>query len=243
MGWIKVVGIGPGDVNDMTLRAYNALRECDVVIGYITYINLIKPVIDGKTVILSGMRKEIERCREALVMALDGKNVCIVSSGDAGIYGMAGLMHEVLYKENVDVEIEVIPGVSALNSAASVLGAPIMHDFAVISLSDHLTPWDVIEKRLKLASQADFIIILYNPKSIERTENIIKAHRIMIKYKKKDTPVGIVKNASRKGQHVVVATLSDMLNHDIDMTTVIIIGNEKTYVQNGKMITPRGYIL
>ncbi|WP_415853192.1 precorrin-3B C(17)-methyltransferase [Thermoanaerobacter kivui] len=243
MGWIKVVGIGPGDINDMTLKAYNALKECDVVVGYTTYINLIKPLIEDKEVISSGMRKEVDRCKKAVELALQGKNICIVSSGDAGIYGMAGLMYEVVHKENIDLEIEVIPGVTALNSAAAILGVPVMQDFAVISLSDHLIPWQVIEKRLELSSQADFIIVLYNPKSKERPENLIKAQKIIMKYKKGDIPVGIVKNASREGQETVITTLKEMANHEIDMRTIIIIGNESTYVRNGKMITPRGYIL
>jgi precorrin-3B C17-methyltransferase len=243
MGWIKVVGIGPGNLKDMTLRAREALQECDIVIGYITYIKLVKPLIEGKEILSSGMRKEILRCQDALKPALEGKKVCIISSGDAGIYGMAGLMYEVAAKDRINVDIEVIPGVSAFSSAASILGAPIMHDFAVISLSDHLTPLNLIEERIEYASKGDFVIALYNPKSKERPDNIIKAQKIMLKYKKGETPVGIVKDASREKQSAVITTLNDMLNYDIDMTTVIIIGNEKTYVEKDRMITPRGYIL
>ncbi|MDI3500561.1 MAG: precorrin-3B C17-methyltransferase / cobalt-factor methyltransferase [Thermoanaerobacter sp.] len=243
MGWIKVVGIGPGDINDMTLKAYNVLKECDVVVGYTTYINLIKPLIKDKEVISLGMRKEIDRAKKAVELALQGKNVCIVSSGDAGIYGMAGLMYEVVHKENIDLKIEVIPGVTALNAAAAILGAPVMQDFAVISLSDHLVSWQVIEKRLALSAQADFVIVLYNPKSKERTENLMKAQKIIMKYKKEDIPVGIVKNASREGQQVIITTLKEMANYEIDMRTIVIIGNESTYVENGKMVTPRGYVL
>jgi precorrin-3B C17-methyltransferase len=189
------------------------------------------------------MRKEVDRCRFALEKALEGKTVSLVSSGDAGVYGMAGIMLEVVKESQQPIEVEIIPGISAVNATASVLGAPIMHDFAVISLSDLLTPWELIEKRLKHASQGDFIIALYNPKSHGRTEQIKKARDIMLQYKSPATPVGIVKNARRNGQQVQVTNLQEMLNYEIDMLSLVIIGNSATYIDNGKMITPRGYQL
>ncbi|WP_213975662.1 precorrin-3B C(17)-methyltransferase, partial [Tepidanaerobacter acetatoxydans] len=168
MSWIKAVGIGPGSLEHMTLEAIDALKECDVVVGYNTYLNLIKPIIKEKQIIGSGMRHEVSRCKKAIELANEGKKVCVISSGDPGIYGMAGLLLELSAKEGLDIKIEVVPGISAVNMAAALLGAPLMHDFALISLSDHLTPWEVIEKRLDSAAQADFVIALYNPRSHER---------------------------------------------------------------------------
>lgn len=243
MGWIKVVGIGPGSYGDMTVRALNALRECDAVIGYITYINLIKHLLESKEIISTGMRQEVERCKKALELAGRGRNVCLVSGGDPGIYGMAGLLFEMVRKNGGDFDIEVIPGVSAANSAASVLGAPLMHDFAVISLSDHLTPWPVIEKRIQFAAKGDFVMVLYNPQSRERKGNLSRAWEIMMRYKSPRTPAGIVKNASREGEVVIITSLCDMLKYEVDMTTVIIVGNKDTFTEKGKMITPRGYAL
>ncbi len=243
MGWIKIVGIGPGSIYDMTLKAYNALKDCDVVIGYATYIKLIKELIKDKKIVSMGMRKEIERAKTAIQLALDGNNVCVISSGDAGIYGMAGPVYEVALKEKVDLQIEVIPGVSSLNAASALLGAPLMQDFAVISLSDHLVPWQVIEKRLELASKADFLIAIFNPKSKERTENFYNAQKIIMKYKRGNVPVGIIKNASRENQKIIITTLDEMSNCEIDMQTIVIVGNESTYIRDGKMISPRGYIL
>ncbi|AFK87634.1 MULTISPECIES: precorrin-3B C(17)-methyltransferase [Thermoanaerobacterium] len=243
MGWVKIVGIGPGSIDDMTFKAYNALRDCDVVVGYVTYIRLIKELIKDKKIVSMGMRKEIERAKIAIQLALDGNNVCVISSGDAGIYGMAGPVYEVALKEKVDLQIEVIPGVSSLNAASSLLGAPLMQDFAVISLSDHLVPWQVIEKRLELASKADFLIVIFNPKSKERTENFYNAQKIIMKYKRGNVPVGIIKNASRENQKIIITTLDEMSNQEIDMQTIVIVGNESTYIRDGKMISPRGYIL
>lgn len=243
MGWIKVVGIGPGDARDMTKRAVVALQECDTVIGYITYLKLIKPMVEGKETASSGMRQEVDRCQKALELAKEGKKVCVVSSGDPGIYGMAGLLLELSEKEGTKFDVEIIPGVSAINSAAGLLGAPLMHDFAVISLSDHLTCWEVIEQRLDRASEADFVIALYNPKSRERKEHLGRALQIIAKHKELSTPVGIVKNASREGESVIITTLMDVEKYDIDMTTIVIIGNKNTFTKKGKMITPRGYAL
>lgn len=240
MSWIKAVGIGPGNIDDMTYRAREALKKCDVIVGYKTYIDLVEEIVVEKEIISSGMRSEVDRCNTALEVARKGKKVCVISSGDAGIYGMAGLLLELNTKEPI-VDIEVIPGISAVNSVAAILGAPLMNDFAVISLSDYLTPWETIEKRLKMAAKGDFVIALYNPKSKTRKTHINKAREIILESRSKSTPVGIVKNASREGEQRVVTTLGDMLKHKIDMTTLVIIGNSKTFVSNGKMITPRGY--
>jgi precorrin-3B C17-methyltransferase len=243
MSWIKAVGIGPGDNDLMTQKARNVLKECDVVVGYTPYIDIIKPLVEGKEVISTGMRREVERCEEALTLVREGKRVCVVSSGDPGIYGMAGLLFELSVKNHDELSIEVIPGISAVNAAASLLGAPLMHDFAVISLSDHLTPWEVIEKRLELAAQGDFVIALYNPKSRERIEHFDRAVEIMLRHKNPTTPVGIVKNAARVGEHITVTNLSRVIEEDVDMTTIVIVGNKNTFEEKGRMITPRGYIL
>lgn len=246
MAWIKVVGIGPGDYGNMTIKAIEAIKECDVVIGYKTYIELIKPMVTDKEIISSGMRQEVDRCRMAIEEVMEGKNVCVVSSGDAGIYGMAGLILEVIKEKGInpgELGFEVIPGVSAFNAAASLLGAPLMNDFACISLSDHLTSWGIIEKRIEYASIGDFVIVIFNPRSKEREEHLGKAQQIMLKYKSPSTPVGIVKNAGREGQSVVITELQNMLLHPIDMLTTIIVGKSDTYIYDSKIVTPRGYSL
>lgn len=265
-GKIFVVGIGPGSAEHLTQKARAALYEADVIVGYKTYVNLIKCIAGGKEILSTGMTQEVDRCRAAIELAEKGKKVAVISSGDAGIYGMAGLIYELvncrggsvtrpgqgtaLPLHNIESgqslpltvhDIEVIPGVSALNAAAAVLGAPLMHDFATISLSDLLTPWDLIEKRVKAAAMADFVICIYNPKSSGRVEQIGIARDIILRHRKPGTPVGIVKNAMREGQKVVITTLGDMLNHEIDMLTTLIIGNSMTYVVDGVMVTPRGY--
>ena len=216
----------------------------------------------GKEIVSTGMTEEVERCKAAIELAENGKKVAVISSGDAGIYGMAGLIYELVANKGTvpDLrtsprsvvesglsptltvhDIEIIPGVSALNAAAAVLGAPLMHDFAAISLSDLLTPWEVIQKRIESAAMADFVICIYNPKSSGRVEQIRIARDLISRHRKPDTPVGIVKNAMRDGQKVLLTTLSDMLNHDIDMLTTIIIGNSTTYMVDSVMVTPRGY--
>jgi len=189
------------------------------------------------------MKKEVERCNEVFELAKNGKTVSLISSGDAGVYGMAGIMLEVLQKENSNIELEVVAGVTSSLYSASLLGAPLMNDFATISLSDLMIDFDVIKKRLELAAMGDFVISLYNPKSKERQNQIVEAQNILLKYRKSTTPVGIVKNGGRADCVVIITTLGDMLNHDIDMTTTIIIGNSQTYIWNNKIITPRGYIL
>jgi precorrin-3B C17-methyltransferase len=236
-----VVGIGPGNLEHLSTRAIEVLKESDCIVGYKTYINLITDLIKGKELIASGMRAEIERATAALEKAVSGKVVSVISSGDPGVYGMAGLVLEVAKKGNHNISIEIVPGISSANAAAALLGSPLMHDHVVISLSDLLTPWDLIEKRLNLAAEGDFVIALYNPKSSERKWQIEKTVEILLKHKSPDTPVGIVKNAMREGQSVVVSRLDEMLTHPIDMTTIVIIGNSTTFVYDDYMITRRGY--
>jgi precorrin-3B C17-methyltransferase len=201
---------------------------------------LIKPTAE---VISGGMGREVERARLAIKKALEGKFVAVVSGGDSGIYGMAGLIIEVAEKMHANVPIEIIPGVTAAIAAAAKIGAPIMGDFAAISLSDLLTPWNEIERGLRAAAEADFVIILYNPQSKRRIEPLIKAHQILLEYRKPDTPVGVVRNVERENEQRVITTLKDMLNHEIDMATTIIVGNSKTRIVNGQIVTSRGYNL
>lgn len=241
MAKIYVVGLGPGDIDHMTPKAKKAIQCADVVIGYSTYIDLIKDYFPDKQFIRSPMTREVERCRMVVEKAQAGLDVALVSSGDSGIYGMAGIMLEVVNNSGHEIPVEVIPGVTAASAAASILGAPIVHDFAVISLSDLLTPWELIAKRVEYASQGDFVICFYNPKSKTRSKYIEIARDIMLKFKSPCTPVGIVRNAGREGESYVITTLEEMLEHNIDMFTVVIVGNSKTYVENGKIITPRGY--
>ncbi len=243
MSKLFVVGIGPGDLKHMTFEAREALESAEVVVGYTTYLDYIEPLLAGKEVVSTGMTKEVERCREALRIAASGKAVALVSGGDAGIYGMAGLVLELVETgESGSPEIVVIPGVSALQAAAAVLGAPLMHDFAVISLSDLLTPWEAIEKRLAAASAADFVIAIYNPKSRGRVRQIERAQELILAARPGETPVGIVRNACRDGEERVVTTLAGMLDHPMDMFSLVIIGNSATFVDKaGRMVTPRGY--
>lgn len=241
MGKIYVVGIGPGNLNEMTPRAKEAIENSDIVIGYSTYIDLIKEHFPEKNLVSSGMTREVERCRMVLEKAKEGNIVALISSGDSGIYGMAGIMLEIAAKEGSEIPVEVIPGITAATCAASILGAPITHDFAVISLSDLLTPWELIEKRINCAADGDFVISIYNPKSKGRSEYIGIARDIIVKYRSETTPVGIVRNAGRPDECYTITNLRDMLEQEIDMFTVVIIGNSQTYVENGRMITPRGY--
>lgn len=230
----------------LTFKAKEALENCDVVVGYKTYIDLIKRLIPNKEIFSTGMTKEIDRCQKAIDLALQGKKVAVVSSGDAGIYGMAGLVLELLQgpgENKLVPAVEVIPGVPAFCVAASLLGAPLMHDFASISLSDLLTPWETIKKRLEMASAADFVIILYNPKSKTRVSQLEEAVAIISAHRNENTPVGIVKNAAREGEEMTITTLKDMPSYYdfVDMTTIVIIGNSSTFAVDNKMITPRGY--
>ncbi|WP_046175250.1 precorrin-3B C(17)-methyltransferase [Domibacillus indicus] len=244
-GTLYVVGFGPGHEDHITGRAKQALRESDYVIGYKTYMELVAPLIEGKEVISTGMSEEVSRAQAAVRQAERGKTVSVISSGDAGVYGMAGLVYEVLaeqgWKRDTGIRVEIIPGISAINSCASLLGAPIMHDSCTISLSDHLTPWELIAKRIDAAGAADFVIALYNPKSGRRTKQIEEAQRILLKYRNPETPVGLVKSAYRDREEVVMTTLRNMLDHEIGMLTTVVIGNSTTFFYEGLMITPRGY--
>lgn len=238
---IYVVGIGPGSKDTMTLECIKAIEDSEVIVGYKTYINLITEFIGDKEVVQNGMRQEIDRCKEAVKIAKTGKKVAVISSGDAGIYGMAGLILELTSKEEEKIEVKVIPGVTASIGAAAILGAPIMHDFCHISLSDLLTPWEVIEKRLRLAAEADFIICLYNPRSKGRSEHLSRAFEIMGEFKDKSIPVGIVKDVGREKEEKLIYTFGDMDFEKVDMTTMVIIGNKSTFIKDDLMITPRGY--
>lgn len=236
------MGIGPGSVEHITVRAKEEIERADVIVGYATYVDLIRPLIKPTAEVITGrMGEEIERARIAVKKALDNKRVAVISSGDAGVYGMAGPVLEVAEAEGVNIPIEVIPGVTAATAGAARLGAPIMGDFAVISLSDILTPWSEIEKRLRAAAESDFVIVIYNPQSRTRREPIVKAYQILMEYRGADTPVGIVQNVGRQGEKAVITTLKEMINHEIDMATTIIIGNSKTRRVGGKMVTSRGY--
>ncbi|MBC1645925.1 precorrin-3B C(17)-methyltransferase [Listeria welshimeri] len=240
---IYVIGIGPGDKRLMTGEALQAIEEAEVIVGYVTYIKLIKELIKHKEVVKTGMRREIDRCQEAVDIALTGKKVAVVSSGDAGIYGMAGLVLELAEKSDPALEVKVIPGITASIGAAAVLGAPIMHDFCHISLSDLMTPWEVIEKRLTHAAMADFVVCFYNPRSKGRANHLANAFQKMMAHKSGDTVVGIVKDVGRKEERKIITTMQDIDYELVDMTTMVIVGNKETYVKNGKMITPRGYSL
>ncbi len=228
----------------MSLKAYRVLQRVEAIVGYHTYLKLVDELIQKEQEIVStGMTKEKERCRQAIKLAEQGKKVAIISSGDPGVYGMAGLILEILLQQNLELDVEVLPGITAANAAASSLGAPLMHDYAVISLSNHLTPWDVIEKRLHSAGESDMIVALYNPKSSQRLEQIKLAQQILLKYRNPDTPVGIVRKAKRGKEEISLTTLKAMLTEEIDMLTTVIIGNSQTYTAKELMVTPRGYRL
>ena len=240
MSKIYVVGIGPGAYDQMTGRAIHALNESDVIIGYTVYVDLVKEYFAGKEFMTTPMKKEVDRCVLAFEEAKKGKTVSMICSGDAGVYGMAGLMYEV--GENYpDVELTIIPGVTAATGGAAVLGAPLIHDFCLISLSDLLTPWEQIEKRIVSASLADFVICLYNPSSKKRSDYLRKACDLMLSYKEKDTVCGIVKNIAREGESMEILSLQELKDAKADMFSTVFIGNCKTRVIDGKMITPRGY--
>ena len=239
------------------MRAHEVLKEVDTVAGYSTYIDLVKPLIKGKTIISTAMKKEVDRVEAAINTALSGQSCAIVSSGDSGIYAMAGLVFEMCQKKQIKIRkpvsenrpeadekeltIEVIPGIPALCSGGALLGAPLTHDFAVISLSDLLTPWNVIETRLEAAGKADFVVVLYNPKSKKRDWQLKKAQEIMLKYRDKSTPVGIITNAMRDGQDVEMITLEHLDTAAVGMLTTVFIGNRSTFTYCDFMMTPRGY--
>ncbi|BCS54913.1 cobyric acid synthase [Geobacter sp. SVR] len=248
MASLYIIGSGPGALEHLTEAARQAIADSSTIIGYDSYIELIRPLLEGKQIVSTGMMREVERCREAIRRACAGETVALVSGGDSGIYGMAGLVFELL--ENAAEgnraaprpDVRVIPGISAIQAAASLLGAPLMHDFAVISLSDLLTPWELIRSRLEAAARADMVIVIFNPRSKSRVTQIEEARRIALAARPAETPVGIVRNASRPDQSVTVTTLGQMLSHDIDMSTIVIIGNASSFIDcQGRMVTPRGY--
>ncbi len=240
-GKLSIVGIGPGGEEHLTARARELIEKSNVVVGYTSYIKLIEELLEGKEVLASGMRQEIERAEKALSLASEGKKVVIVSSGDAGVYGMASPVLELMARKKLEIDVEVIPGVTSALAASALLGAPLGHDFAVISLSDLLTPWEVIEKRLHAAGAGDFVVALYNPRSKKRIKQIALARDILLKYRSEATPVGIVAGAYRENQRVEITTLGEMLAGEIDMLTTVVIGNSQSFVYKNWIITPRGY--
>ena len=239
MNKLYVIGIGPGEVGQMTGKALDALKSVDVIAGYGVYVDLVNPLFPEKEYLVTPMRREVDRCRMAIDAAMEGRTVAMISSGDAGVYGMAGLVLELA--QDKDLEVEIIPGVTAALSGGAVLGAPLTHDFAVISLSDLLTPWDKIEKRLELAGEADLCIALYNPSSHRRSDYLQKACDIVMRHVSPDTVCGVVRNIGREGEEYKVMTLAQLREYKADMFTTVFIGNSQTKAVNGKMVTPRGY--
>jgi precorrin-3B C17-methyltransferase len=242
MGKIIIAGIGPGSKEDITSAVLNAVREAEAIVGYKYYFQFIEPYVKlGCECIDTGMKRERERAEQAFELAEQGKTVVVISSGDASIYGMAPLIYEMKNAHKSDVEIETLPGISAFQKAASLLGAPIGHDMCIISLSDLMTPWEVIERRIKAAAVGDFVTAVYNPKSHGRYWQLYRLQELFLKHRSADTPVGYVRQAGREEQEVKVTTLGAFDPEDIDMFTVILIGNSQSYIADGKMITPRGY--
>ncbi|MBC3937316.1 MULTISPECIES: precorrin-3B C(17)-methyltransferase [Anaerotruncus] len=237
---LYVVGLGPGDEQNMTGRALAALEESEVIVGYTAYVDLIRARYPEKAFLATAMRGEVERCRMALEAACGGRTVAVVSSGDAGVYGMAGLVYE-LAQGYDPIDIEVVPGVTAACSGAALLGAPLIHDFAVISLSDLLTPWELIERRLDAAGRADFCICLYNPASRRRADYLRRACDILLRSRAPETVAGLVRNAGRAGESARVLTLGELREAQADMFTTVFIGNSQTKKLSGGMVTPRGY--
>lgn len=240
MNKLYVIGIGPGEYEQMTLKAIHAMEKSEVIIGYTVYVDLVKEHFPGKEFLTTPMKKEVDRCVMAFEEAKKGKVVSMICSGDAGVYGMSGLMYEVgvNYPE---VELEIIPGVTAATGGAAVLGAPLIHDFCLISLSDLLTPWEKIESRLLAAAEADFVVCLYNPSSRKRSDYLQKACDLMMQYKSPETVCGIVSYIGRDGEHYEVMDLKTLRDTKVDMFTTVWVGNSQTKEINGKMVTPRGY--
>jgi precorrin-3B C17-methyltransferase len=247
------VSLGPGFPDYIIPRARAAIEQAQVVVGYQTYVELIQPLLSGQELVATGMKAEVKRCQLAIDRARAGERIALVSSGDAGIYGMAGLVLEICAAqgikvgppagaEEVEFVLEVIPGVPALAAGAALLGAPLMHDFATISLSDLLTPWETIEKRLELAAQGDFVIVLYNPKSKKRDWQLGAVQDLLLRFRSPGTPVGIVGRAMREGQSITITTLNGLTKSSVDMQTIVIVGNSQTYTYGPYMLTPRGYL-
>ena len=243
-GRLAVVGIGPGDREHLTFRAMRALEEAEVVVGYHTYLRLLGDLLAGKELVGSGMTREQERCGQAVDLALTGRRVAVVSSGDPGVYGMAGLVLEMAYRLGVaeKLDLEIIPGVTAANAAAALLGAPLMHDYATISLSDLLTPWELIRRRVQMAAEADFILAIYNPSSKKRAYRLREVRDLILCSRPPQTPVGIVRNAYRQEQAVQLSTLSMLSDLPLDMLSLVIVGNSSTKALGRHLVTPRGYV-
>jgi precorrin-3B C17-methyltransferase len=238
-----VVGIGPGGRPHLTQRAFEALEAAQIVVGYSLYLEFLGELLSGKEVVATGMTREVERCEQAVELALSGRRVAVVSTGDPGVYGMAGLVLELLHERDPggEVDVEVVPGVSAVHAAASLLGAPLMTDFAVVSLSDLLTPWEAIRARLEAAAAADFVLALYNPRSRKRTAQLQEACEILARHRPPDTPAGVVRNALRRDQEVVLTTLGEVPGQAVDMMSIVIVGNRATRRLGPWIVTPRGY--
>ncbi|HXV50810.1 MAG TPA: precorrin-3B C(17)-methyltransferase [Nitrosopumilaceae archaeon] len=246
-GKLYIVGVGPGHHDHMTFGAKKAIEESDTIVGYETYVNLVEDLIQGKDVYRYAMTQEVERAHQCIDLAKQGRTVSLVSSGDPGIYGMAGLIYEILAESGWDpkngLPVEIIPGVSALNSCSSIVGSPLMTDFAVVSMSDLLVPWEVIVKRVEAAAQGDYVIVIYNPSSKKRIHQLQDTRKILLKYRKPTTPVAIVKGAYRESQTVVLTDLENLEEHSdkLGMISTVIIGNSSTYNYKNLMINPRGY--
>lgn len=240
MNTLYVIGIGPGAYEKMTIEAAGALKSSDVIVGYTVYVDLVREHFPGKEFLTTPMKREVERCELAFAEAAKGKTVAMICSGDAGVYGMTGLMYEIGVRYP-QVELKLIGGLTAATSGAAVLGAPLIHDFAVVSLSDLLTPWEKIEKRVELAAAADFVICLYNPSSKKRKDYLQRACDLVLKHQSPETVCGYVKNIGREGEEGHVLTLGELRDTQVDMFTTVWIGNSQTKNIGGKMVTPRGY--
>ena len=246
-GKLYIVGVGPGHHDHMTFRAKRVIEERDTIVGYETYVNLVEDLIDGKDIHRYAMTQEVERAHQCIDLAKEGKIVSLVSSGDPGIYGMAGLIFEILaesgWNPETDLQVELVPGVSALNSCASLIGSPLMTDFAVVSMSDLLVPWEIIVKRVEAAAQGDYVIVIYNPSSKKRIHQLQDTRKLLLKYRKPSTPVAIIKGAFRTSQTIVMTDLEHLEEHSdkLGMISTVIVGNSSTYNFKDLMINPRGY--
>lgn len=246
-GKLFIVGVGPGSHDHMTFRAKQVIEQSDTIVGYDTYVSLVEDLIEGKEIHRYAMTQEVERAKQCIELAMAGKTVSLVSSGDPGIYGMAGLIYETLAETGWDpktgLQVEVVPGVSALNSCASLIGSPLMTDFAVVSMSDLLVPWEIIVKRVEAAAQGDYVIVIYNPSSKKRIHQLQDTRKILLKYRKPTTPVAIIKGAYRDSQTIVITDLQNMEEHadKLGMISTVIVGNSSTYNFKNLMINPRGY--
>lgn len=246
-GKLYIVGVGPGSHDHMTFHARKVIDESDTIVGYETYVNLVKDLIHGKDVYRYAMTQEVDRAQQCIELAKSGKTVSLISSGDPGIYGMAGLIYEMLaesgWDPQKDLTVEIIPGVSALNSCSSLIGSPLMTDFAVLSMSDLLVPWDIIQNRVEAAAKGDFVIVIYNPSSKRRIHQIKDTRQILLKYRSPSTPVAIIKGAYRESEKIIITNLQN-LEHQYDnlgMISTVIIGNSSTYNYKNLIINPRGY--